>query len=373
MESLTILLSALETLHPDFIDSIEAIKEWTDKSDKKRQQTKLRTQKYRSRLKEETKFHIGQIWLLFPKGGLDRVKLDCLSDSLINYGLHQLDLGFDQVDFSAAGGMSLGTRSLGLRYENEHTVIRMGRQMCPFSAKNITFLRHINDSIHKSYPKFKASTSDFLRVNLVVGAKTGEHTDTMRGATPNFMLIEDGTTFCLRIRQFPNFRDSVVTYKGALYIPHMHSPNELVMIGEKNGRPHYFIFPPTTIDKVEPYGNLGGYIVVGIVKRNLQVLPWAYSVHRTTATLSLKSLNEAFADAAANPATYPKKLFTYATGGSKWHMMYGWRNSHRWVPGSQHLCKRIHVFYRPIREETSSARQRTSQTDKKPINYSYRD
>jgi len=170
-------------------------------------QMKDANQRYRMSLKAKLLHHINLTWPLFPLDGLNKAKVHCLCNPLLNYGLHQLSLGFDFLDEDGENNQEriAGTRSLGLRYENEHTLQLYNREMCPYSEKHIKFLQHIHSSIYFEFPAMRKVTDQFMRVNLVVGAKTGSHTDTMRGATPNFMVIEPGSAFQLAVRQFPKF------------------------------------------------------------------------------------------------------------------------------------------------------------------------
>jgi len=164
-------------------------------------------QRHRLSLKAKLLHHINLTRPLFPLDGLDKAKVHCLCNPLINYGLHQLSLGFDLLDEDGENNQErlAGTRSLGLRCENEHTIWLYNREMCPYSEKHIKFLQHIHSSIYFEFPAMRKVTDQLMRANLVVGRKTGSHTDTMRGATPNCMLIEPGSAFQLAVCQFPKF------------------------------------------------------------------------------------------------------------------------------------------------------------------------
>ena len=302
---------------------------------------------------------IEDIWDKFPPNGLEKVKIECLKDPIQNYGLHQIDLGFDKLEMNCE--MDVGTRSLGKRYENERHVRKYNREMCPFSAKHWQFLEAVDKCILYHFPKYKPTISQFMRVNLVVGAMTGDHTDTLRGATPNFILIEPESGFHLRVRMFPNFRDSVVIYKGQYYIPHTHCPQELVMIGLKGGMPHYYyIFQSETIEDLQPYGEFNDFIVVGIKEGKLQVITWEYEVHDSPKELPTVRFEDALELASQHKVELPDRYHMWRIIGkdNKPVDFFGWRNSHRWIAGTPHMCRRIHVFYRPIREETPAARIR---------------
>lgn len=74
------------------------------------------------------------------------------------------------------------------------------------------------------------------------------------------------------------------------------------MIGEnEDGHPHFYKFPQTTIDRLEPVGDLRHVIVVGIKEQKVQVIPSQYSVHHTTTTLAMVSFNELITEAFNNP------------------------------------------------------------------------
>ena len=342
-------------------------------------QMKHANERYRQSLKAKTLHHIDSTWPLFPLDGLDKAKVHCLCNPLINYGLHQLSLGFDLLDEEGENNQNriAGTRSLGLRYENEHTVRSYNREMCPYSEKHIEFLKHIHSSIYFAFPAMRKVSDQFMRVNLVVGAKTGSHTDTMRGATPNFMLIEPDSAFQLAVRQFPKFKCQVVEckgqlkdYHGKLFIPHEQKRHWLIMIGSNEmGFPWCYQFPTEAIEDLAPMGEIDQLTVVGIKEKKLQMLPWKYSVQQTTKNLTLMNWGDVVDLARKHPSKMPTVKCCYYDKPGKWHMFYGWMNSHRWVQGTDHRGKRIHVFYRPVREETPSARTRNRNDTEEPMTY----
>jgi hypothetical protein len=82
----------------------------------------IQCKRFRERKKSEVLFLLQLLFELFPTDGIQRCKVDCLKDNTVNYGLHQIDLGFANVEEEIGNGVSIGTRTLGQRYENEHTV-----------------------------------------------------------------------------------------------------------------------------------------------------------------------------------------------------------------------------------------------------------
>ena len=337
---------------------------------------KARLRKFRETCAAKLSYFYKQIWDLFPPNGLDKVKAECLCDRNINYGGHQSSLGFDMCPDGSFEDYVVGTRSLGLRYENEHSVKHWGSTMCLFSRKHISFLNAIHASIKMKFPELCKLTNDYMRVNLVAGARTNAHTDTMRGATPNFFMVEkpandDKIPFCLLVRMFPNFKTSIVLLDGELFIPHKQKRSHLILIGMKNGNPHYFVYPTKYIEQLEPYGDLKGIIVVGIKGKKLQVMSDEYKIYPTTETMNLISYGEAVELATQHTARKPFQMNKYYDKPDVWHKFVGWKHSHMLVHNCDHRLRRIHVFYRPVREETSSARIRTKQKTQEPINYTF--
>ena len=337
---------------------------------------KARLKKYRETCAAKLSYFYKQIWNLFPPNGLDKVKAECLCDTNINYGGHQTSLGFDVCGDGSFEDYVVGTRSLGLRYENEHSVKHWGSDMCLFSRKHINFLNAIHSSIKMKFPELRKLTNDYMRVNLVAGARTNAHTDTMRGATPNFFMVEKPANdnkipFCLLVRMFPNFKTSMVLLDGELFIPHKQKRSHLTLIGLKNNNPHYFVYPTKYIEKLEPYGDLKGVIVVGIKGKKLQVMSDEYMVYPTTETMDLISYGTAIELATQHPAQKPFQMNKCYDKPDVWHKFVGWKHSHMIVPSCDHRLRRIHVFYRPVREETSAARTRTKQKTGEPINYTF--
>jgi len=156
-----------------------------------------------------------------------------------------------------------------------------------------------------------------------------------------------------------------------LFIPMEISPKNpeagLVMVGLKNGFPFYYTFPIKVIDDLMAFGDLD-FIVVGIKNKSLQIIPREYEIVHDSKVLPHATIIDAFQAAAENRTTKPKKLFKHFNCNNKLHLFYGWKNAHKWVTGSDHLVRRIHVFYRPMREETPSARIRTSKNGV-PLNH----
>ena len=327
-------------------------------------------QRVKARRVASLREQVKRIWELFPADGIKRLCSSSMEDSNHNYGLHQSNLGFDTVPRSNSEGRINGTRTMGLRYENEHTVHLHKRDMCPYSEKHLQFLLTIQQSLKTQYPTLNSEILEYMRVNLVVGAKTKEHTDCQRGATRNFMLLEPGKHFNLRVRPFPKFRSSVVKYDSKFWIPHKLDSRNLTMIGLSGNGPHFYLFPTTVIDLLEPYGDLVDYVSVGIKDGKIQVIPWNYQVFESPRDMPLLPWESIMAHVSQNPVSAKKPRIRYLAKTDRWETFYGWQVAHKWLEGTDSDNRRIHVFFRPVREETPSARIRTN-SEGVPMNYTF--
>jgi len=154
----------------------------TESNGGERFNAKARLKKHRETCAAKLSCFYKQMWNLFPPNGLDKAKAECLCDTNINCGGHQTSLGFAVCGDGSFEDHVVGTRSLGLRCENEHSAKHWGSDMCLFSRKHINFLNAMHSSIKIKFPELRKLTNDCMRVNLVAGARTNAHADTMRGA-----------------------------------------------------------------------------------------------------------------------------------------------------------------------------------------------
>lgn len=184
------------------------------------------------------------------------------------------------------------------------------------------------------------------------------------------MLLEPGKHFNLRVRPFPKFRSSVVKYDGKLWIPHKLDDRNLVMIGYRNNTPHFYLFDKEVIDSLEPFGDLIDYVSVGIKDNKIQVVPWEYAVVHSPKEMETIHLQQVVDHAASNSTKKQRYNMKFLCRTDRWETFYGWQMAHQWLEGTDSDNRRIHVFFRPIREETPTARIRTKKTGE-PMNYTY--
>ena len=125
-----------------------------------------------------------------------------------------------------------------------------------------------------------------------------------------------------------------------------------------------------TIDLLEPYGDLVDYISVGIKDGKIQVIPWNYQVFESPRDMPLLPWESIMAHVSQNPVSAKKPRIRYLAKTDRWETFYGWQVAHKWLEGTDSDNRRIHVFFRPVREETPSARIRTN-SEGVPMNYTF--
>ena len=144
----------------------------------------------------------------------------------------------------------------------------------------------------------------------------------------------------------------------------------LVMIGYRNNTPHFYLFDKEVIDSLEPFGDLIDYVSVGIKDNKIQVVPWEYSVVHSPKEMETIHLQQVVDHAASNSTKKQRYNMKFLCRTDRWETFYGWQMAHQWLEGTDSDNRRIHVFFRPIREETPTARIRTKKTGE-PMNYTY--
>lgn len=321
-----------------------------------------------------------------------QIDTNAVGNTYQDYGQHQHTLSFESWSKEGNEGKerldrhppgTIGSKTIGLWYENGHLELHHKRQMCQASEKHLAFLLEIRNSLVLAFPKDVKCIFKYMRTGLIRGAKTWEHTDTCRGPSPNFLLVEpprehsDLEPFLLKIRQWPNFHCCFVEYENHLYIPLSADRKGIQLIGVgPDGAPQYYLCdcPEKFYKTVKPFGKFDGFLVLGIKQKRLQVCSSELMLVTTLSELETKSLEEVFENAARNPDRVPTKLFRYIgkvdkDGETKWERFFGWRNAHSIVAGTDFLSGRIHVFFRWIREHPSASNFTTSSKTGEAINY----
>lgn len=132
------------------------------------------------------------------------------------------------------------------------------------------------------------------------------------------------------------------------------------MIGWSDKGAHYYLFEKSVVKELEPYGDLKDYVSVGIKNQQIQVVPWEYKVYQSPKDMETVPLEEVIQHATNNPTKKQRYNMKFLSKTDRWETFYGWQLAHQWLDGTDSNSRRIHVFFRPIREETPTARIRTN-------------
>ena len=331
-----------------------------------------RQQRFRDRTRivadpMKMKVTIEDVWQNYPNSHFSTRNDRTTSND--DYGMHGKLHNFSDYVKINEWQYTFGSLNIGLCYENDHSKVYRERELSKLSELFLRFLLTIKKYLLQKYKSMHHIINSPMRVSCINGAKTRGHTDCDKGSGPTFVLLEKDDGFVLSVRQFPTFHSSVVQFKNKLYIPHKYSDNEgLIMIQYYGGKLTYHIFPCHVVEEVEPYGDIVGYNIIGIKENKLQVVSDKFKIHKSVKGLPMIKFEQAL-EIAKNNRKYKtdyKRKYKYiqyksSKKGDKnkaVHCLYLWKHIHRWLPGSNHLSRRIYVFFRPIREETPSQRLR---------------
>jgi hypothetical protein len=206
-----------------------------------------------------------------------------------DYGGHELGLNYpySEIKNGNIGEIRVGGISIGLMYEGDFKA-KNGRIRCLKSDKLLHYLESVASCLLLIVPPELPEFLRTLRVNVLRGAATLSHTDSFKGVTKNYLLIQDdglcgGKRGALVLDLFPLFRCSIVTYEGSFFIPMKISQasNTFTMIGfgDRNKAPSaketssatWYLFDFSVAKKVQAFGNLP-FAVIGLKKGHLQVI-----------------------------------------------------------------------------------------------------
>jgi hypothetical protein len=266
-----------------------------------------------------------------------------------------------------------GSLTMDLRHDTEGKlkIDTEGSVFCAESERLYDYLDAVYSSlIHK---KIFDYTHTCLRVQATIGSKTRLHTDTMRGATSNAIMIHD-EGFQLKVHLFPSFKCSLVKYQGRVFIPFSTDPNNGIaligcgrgdqtdeeIVGDFNDSATYYVIPLDELKNLKPYCMLP-HIVVGINDGKLQVIPLSemdqpkvYSAPLSFEEVTFRQVVMADKKHVPRMRKPPKSTATI-TKPHVWHKFNGWQHAHEVVQGCNCDVPRTHVFHEFIREHPASS------------------
>lgn len=321
--------------------------------------------KVREKIRIEKAIEAKTIADLFPSNLLKIMVDDSVGQPNADYGKKQATLNFKTNELKKESGR-FGQVSLGWMYDaDQKMVTHPGHSRCKASERSLNYLTAVRRSLSKIVDERILQTNprnisimDTLRISAVRGAQTREHTDSLRGITPAYVMFHE-TGGRLQVRTFPSFRTMVVLLRGNAFIPFSFSSFEglhLLGFADDGATAQRFEFPPEAIDLLQPYGNLN-CAVVGIKNGALQVIPLEekFTIFDSPTSLPTITMENAVNMAASIRTVKPCKPWHYLSRPHVWHEFEAWRFVHCWSKSSNHLIARTHAFFRPLRQVPTGA------------------
>ena len=123
-----------------------------------------------------------------------------------------------------------GSKTFGLVLDKQNNASSPLSPPISLSMKQKAFLDDLRGAMILHLRNVNNTNSKCLRINILKGAKTLEHTDTLRSSLlPNFFCFfppkyndewtSNDLNFCLRVRNWPLFKTSFVIFRGRICIP----------------------------------------------------------------------------------------------------------------------------------------------------------
>jgi hypothetical protein len=219
----------------------------------------------------------------------------------------------------------------------------------------------MRDVLSKDFAVYSDILLSRMRVMALRGARGTIHTDAFKGVSPNFFIPHDDHAK-LRLWRFPEFRTSVVTLNGRLYIPMGYSEGGgLRMYGVEGSNPitlqtnaQKYLFPPEEVHNLQPVGRLP-FVVSGMKQRRLQIARNSEPLtsFSDARDFELLSIAYAFRNAAEDPMKFPHKKTSILKGTGIAHQFWAWKFMHEYIGKPE--SERTHIYFRLVREAVSGS------------------
>ena len=144
----------------------------------------------------------------------------------------RLAIWLDDKDYLPNGQPTLhdGSATFGLVLDKCNFIDKALDPPSSMTRKQKEFLSDLQVELVKHRREITKTKSQCLRINILKGADTIGHTDSFRSSLlPNFFVFfppKHGSewksidlNFCLRVRTWPNFKTSLVIFRGEVCIP----------------------------------------------------------------------------------------------------------------------------------------------------------
>lgn len=255
----------------------------------------------------------------------------------------------------------------------------------------VGFLNDLKVAISKER-RLPMKKLECMRLNILKGAKTLCHTDTMRcSMIPNHFIlfpskkdeIGEDSKFCLKVHKWPRFKTSIVIFEGRYCIPFHYEEGptdstfeftkanrsggflQLITFCNEKGGAKWLILPPSKISDLVPYKRLNGIAVLGIKQGLIYTTTKKYKVYETWNEVELQHWDEVVKSDITD--SIPKRKIDYFDVPYKLYQFNGWELRHEVEEGSDISYIRMHIFCRNIRPTQSCARIEDAWVDNKDI------
>lgn len=255
----------------------------------------------------------------------------------------------------------------------------------------VEFLKDLKLAIAKE-KRISKKKLECMRLNVLKGANTLCHTDTMRcSMIPNHFIlfpskkdeIGEDSKFCLMVHKWPRFKTSIVLFEGRQCIPFHYEEGpkgsqfefakgkrsggflQMITFCSKTGNAKWLIVPPNMISDLVPYKRLDGIAVLGIRKGMIYITTKKYKIYETWNEVELKPWNEVVKSDIID--SIPKRKIDYLDVPYKLYQFNGWELRHEVEKGSDISYIRMHIFCRNIRPTQSCARIQDAWVDNRDI------
>ena len=291
-----------------------------------------------------------------------------VGETLKDYGSKVSSLNFEDKYIknpSLAKEEHFGTFSIGLQYEADFKKkANNGRERCLLSEQHIRFLRLVEHSLMNVV----SHDTNTLRVNVIRGARTPYHNDTLRGTTNNFIMMfppNEESHGGIEVDMKVHFKCSIVSiahYDGFFIPLHFSEVKQTIhMVGAHPTKPNqcqHYLFSSSVYEEIFTIGLLP-FAVMGIKKGRLQVVPLGmdsptnFKIIASPKELDLINFQEAILKGKeSNYDVPPRKRYRRLQKPMTWHQFNAWRFRHRWFADCSIL--RIHAYFRGIRQNCPS-------------------
>ena len=317
--------------------------------------------------------------LNFPKTAVRKLKRKDQDNSRPSYGIDRLNAWLDGKQTLENGQPTLhdGSASFGLVRDKDNTQNYLATPQC-LSNDQKELLLDLKKYI-ASRDKMSLKKMECMRMNIVKGAMTIQHTDILRcSMLPNFFIFfppeKDDVWGCRKFSltsiRWPNFKTSFVKFRNRICIPFEFlgcaDPDmkfeysassktgghlQMIFFCKDSQKAKWLIVPPSCLHELEPYKRIKkNCAVLGLKGGRIRIASKKYKVHRRFLDDDSDMIDfDTLLDQSPDNDAIPTRKFVYMDEPNRLYRFNGWENIH-YAEGDTSAI-RMHIFmrnYRPI-------------------------